>query len=111
MDLDGVPQWMPDEARQAIDDGALLVDVREDDEWVQARVPGALHVPLSRFAERMKELPRDRPLVLMCHSGQRSHSAAVFLAQRGHPAPAANLVGGIQAWATLGFPLEPGPSK
>lgn len=111
MEIDGVPQWLPEEAKQRLDEGAVLVDVREMDEWQQARVPGALHVPLSTLAKRLGDLPQDRTLVLMCHTGQRSHTAARFLAQRGHATPAGNLVGGIVAWATLGLPLEPNPSK
>ena len=94
----------PEEARRRLDGGAILVDVRELDEFARARVPGATHLPLSQFAERVGELPRDREIVLLCAAGMRSAMAADYLDRQG--LRAANLEGGIQAWYQAGLPLE-----
>ena len=75
-----------------------LVDVREDDEVRYVAIPGALHVPMAQIPERAEELPKDRPLVVMCHVGGRSARVAYFLAQRGFE-DVYNLEGGIDAWA------------
>ena len=66
-----------------VPDDATLVDVREDDEYADEHVPGALSVPLSELRERLDELPRDRTLWLYCRSGKRSYDAARALSQRG----------------------------
>lgn len=99
----------PAEASRRVSAGALLVDVREADEFAQARIPGAKLVPLSAFAERILELPRDREVVLMCAMGVRSWNAAAFAAQRGYRV--FNLAGGIQAWHQQGLPVELGPTE
>jgi rhodanese-related sulfurtransferase len=71
----------------------LLIDVREPEEFVAARIPGALLYPLSTFDPRA--LPREgRRLVLLCHSGRRSLTAAQWLLQAGH-ARATHLAGGM----------------
>jgi rhodanese-related sulfurtransferase len=92
------------EASRRLGSGALLVDVREADEYAQARVPGSTHLPLSQFADRVDELPADREVVLLCAAGMRSAMAADYLARRG--LTATNLEGGIQAWYQAGLPVE-----
>ncbi len=86
--------------------GALLVDVREDDEWAAGHVPGALHLPLSALAARWRELPEATTTVFVCRSGGRSQQAALAFAEVGRPG-CANLAGGSQAWHAAGLPLEP----
>ena len=86
----------------------LLVDVREADELAALRVPGALHVPLSDFATTSADLPRDRPLLLLCASGRRSLVAAEYLQRNGH-ADVANVSGGIIEWQKRGLPTASGP--
>ena len=76
----------------------LLVDVREAWELDIARIPGALHVPMGDIPARLAELDRDRDLVILCRSGARSLSVVHFLEAQGYPS-AANLRGGILAWA------------
>lgn len=88
--------------------GALLVDVREADELTVVRVPGAVHVPLSNFAEASRALPADRELLLFCASGRRSLVAAEFLQRHGH-VQVANIVGGIIEWHKRGLPTLSGP--
>ena len=93
--------------------GPLLVDVRERDEFVTERAQGAVLVPLSEFAERHAELPRDRRLLMICQSGSRSMSATMFLLQRGWT-DVRNVDGGTAAWAKAGLPVrhgEPQPGE
>jgi len=68
------------EARQLIEDGAQLVDVRADHEWEAGRIAGATHLPLAELAERAGEIDRERPVVLYCRGGNRSTMAAAALA-------------------------------
>lgn len=101
-----VPQIDARDARRAVDEqDALLVDVRESNEWGDARIPGALHVPLSEFQARVGDLPKDRPLILYCASGARSNAAAGFLLGQGFP-DVVNLAPGIAGWQAAGLPIE-----
>jgi rhodanese-related sulfurtransferase len=77
------------------DTDALIVDVREPDEFAAGHLPRAINLPLSELRERVAELPRDRELWLCCGVGQRAYYATRFLAQHGYRAR--NLSGG---WAT-----------
>ena len=115
----GVPSISPADAaaaRQAAgsDEGApLLVDVREGDEYATERAEGAVLLPISEFAERHEELPRDRPLLMICQSGSRSMSATMFLLQRGWT-DVRNVEGGTTAWVRAGLPSrrgEPAPGE
>jgi rhodanese-related sulfurtransferase len=85
----------------------LLVDVREPDEFATERVDGAVLVPISRFRERYEELPKDRPLLVICHAGSRSQSATSFLLQQGWT-DVQNVDGGTLAWRQAGLPLKSG---
>lgn len=92
-------------AASAARERAVLVDVREDAEWRAGHVPAARHVPLGRLESRLAELPRDRPVVVVCASGMRSRSAARILARNGF-ADVRNLRGGMAAWRSAGLPLS-----
>lgn len=83
--------------------GTTLLDVREQDEWDAAHVPGALHIPLADLPSRLAELPVDDRIVVICHSGARSARATAWLAQGGYDA--VNLDGGIVEWAHAGLPV------
>lgn len=101
-----VREVSPSEAQRLIsEEGALLIDVREPDEWQSARIPGARLVPRGEILDRLEEIPRDRPLVIQCRSGARSRDAAAALQQQGFR-PVVNLRGGILAWANAGLPVE-----
>ena len=78
---------------------ALVVDVRDPDEYDAGHVPGAINVPLAQLRRRHEELPRDRPLALCCGVGQRAYYATRFLLQRGYRA--ANLSGGYATYRAL----------
>lgn len=76
----------------------VILDVREDWEVEIAALPGAIVVPLRELPERLGEVPRDRPVVTLCHHGMRSARAAGILGQAGFRT-VRNLAGGIDAWA------------
>ena len=76
---------------------ALLLDVREPSELRVAAVAGAVHVPMREVPARLDELPRDHPILVICHHGGRSQVVADWLAANGFDA--ANVAGGIDAWA------------
>lgn len=82
---------------------AVLLDVREDDEWTAGHVPGSLHLPMGDLRGRLAELPADREVVVVCRSGHRSAHVTAYLVGFGRRAR--NLDGGLQAWAAAGRPL------
>jgi rhodanese-related sulfurtransferase len=75
----------------------LLIDVREADELTICQVEGALHIPMGNVPARLSDVPRDAPVVVMCHHGGRSRMV-VNLLQRAGFDNALNLEGGIDAW-------------
>jgi glyoxylase-like metal-dependent hydrolase (beta-lactamase superfamily II)/rhodanese-related sulfurtransferase len=83
----------------------VLVDVRAPRERQQKRIPGSLGIPLTRLAERLSELPSDRPLLVYCAGGYRSSIAASLLQCRGF-AQVSEIAGGITAWEAGRLPLE-----
>lgn len=94
----------PAEAEELIEQGAMLLDVRELSEWDAGHAPVATHVPLGDLAEQIEDLPDDRRIVVVCRSGGRSARATAFLVGSGRDA--VNLEGGMQAWAAAGLAVE-----
>lgn len=105
----GVPAVSVQEAAelQGDDGGALIVDVREPNEYSQIRARGAVLLPLGRLHGRIKDLPRDRELLLMCRTGGRSQNATQFLQAQGFE-NVTNVSGGITAWYNAGLPTSGG---
>jgi rhodanese-related sulfurtransferase len=97
----------PTTTQEWLANGALLVDVREDAELeIQAYdTPNLVHIPLSDFEMRFKELPTDQKLVMACRSGARSLRAANFLLNNGYT-EVVNMQGGIIQWAEKGYPTK-----
>jgi rhodanese-related sulfurtransferase len=93
------------EARRHQSAGALLVDVRQPDEWSAGHAPHARLIPLGALASRLDEIPRDREVLLICRSGNRSGSAQRQLLQLGYE-QVTNVSGGMDAWARAGLPVE-----
>jgi hydroxyacylglutathione hydrolase len=87
--------------------GAILLDVREPVEYAAGHVPGAVNLPQADLADRLDELPRDRPVLMICQGGYRSLRAAQFLKQIGF-AQVASVAGGTAAWTEAGKPLGRG---
>ncbi|GAA4080607.1 MBL fold metallo-hydrolase [Streptomyces shaanxiensis] len=98
------------EAHERAGADAVLVDVREHDEWAAGHAPGAVLAPLSALSsgELLPQAAQGRPVVAICRSGKRSREAAALLAARG--TDVVDVVGGMRAWAEAGLPLvaEPG---
>ena len=88
------------------DEEHVLLDIREDSELAVASIEGALHVPMSAFLDRLEEVPKDTPLVVMCHIGGRSAQVQNWLAGNGYD-KAVNLEGGISAWSAEIDPSVP----
>jgi NADPH-dependent 2,4-dienoyl-CoA reductase/sulfur reductase-like enzyme/rhodanese-related sulfurtransferase len=87
-------QWH--EVAEAVEEGALIVDVRTKTEFDHAHIPDAINVPIDELRERMEELPLDRELIINCAVGQRGHTASLLL--RSHGYDAVNLDGGYVTW-------------
>lgn len=83
----------------------LVVDVREPWEFAQGHVPGALLIPLGQLTARLHELDANRPVALICASGNRSQSAAALLGQKSFK-KVYNVTHGTMGWAQHGLPLE-----
>ncbi|GAB2627324.1 rhodanese-like domain-containing protein [Prescottella soli] len=86
--------------------GAPLIDVREPEEFAEARVPGAVSIPLSEFVARVDEVPTDVTVYMICAVGGRSGQAAEYLAARG--VDAVNVAGGTMGWMQSGRAVESG---
>ena len=86
----------------------LLVDVRNMDEFLEARVAGSRFIPLPEFGARFEELPRDRSLFLFCRSGARSAAATAHLVRQGWT-DVSNVTGGLIAWQWAKLPVVSGP--
>lgn len=90
-------------AELATIEDAVIIDVRQPEEWDAAHVEGATLIPLGELVERVGELPTDGTLYLMCRSGARSAQATAYLEQQGYDA--VNVDGGIIAWHEAGLPI------
>lgn len=99
-----VPQIPVDQLAAAHADGAVVIDVRMPDEYAEARVPGAVLVPLPDVPDRVDELPRDVPVYVICRSGARSQRASEFLRPLG--IDARNVAGGTLAWIDAGYTVD-----
>jgi rhodanese-related sulfurtransferase len=84
-------------------DGAIVVDVREPGEYVGGHVPGATLVPMGQLSSHLHELPKDKPVYLICASGNRSLAMTHFLVGVGFDAY--SVTGGTGAWARAGHPI------
>ena len=87
------------------DPGAMVLDVREPEEFARGHVPGAVNVPQAELATRLDELPRNRPIMTICQTGMRSLRAAQFLSQQGFD-DVVTVGGGTAAWRNSGRPVE-----
>lgn len=100
------PQVGARAGKALLDRGALLLDVREPEEWQAEHAPQASLMPMGQVREHQAKLPRDRRIVVVCRSGGRS--AAVTESLRAWGFDAVNLGGGMCAWAAAGLPVISG---
>ncbi len=99
-----MPQIDVTEAIELVAGGAVLIDVREQDEWDAGHAPTAQLLPMSVLRDRLGELPTDRQLLVVCHSGGRSARMTELLLGAGYDA--VNVIGGMTAWAAVGGPVD-----
>ncbi|HET8909104.1 MAG TPA: rhodanese-like domain-containing protein [Ktedonobacterales bacterium] len=87
------------------DSNAVLIDVREPWEYNSGHAKGAKNIPLSQLGRRLAEVPKNREILLICQSGNRSVSAAHFLQKQGLT-QVVNVSGGTTVWRMRGLPLD-----
>ncbi len=85
--------------------GALFLDVRTQEEWDTFRLAKSTFIPLEELQNRLNELPKDKEIVVVCHSGERSALGAKLLQKTGFT-QVYSLTGGLVAWNAAGYPLE-----
>lgn len=105
--LRGYQSVPPVQATQLINrDNAIIVDVREDNEFQQGHIVNSMHIPLGYFKDRIVELEkhRDKPIIVGCRSGHRSGHACALLKKAGFE-QVFNLSGGVMAWQNANLPL------
>ncbi len=95
------------EERRKAGEEVVVLDVRQPYEYAQGHVQGSTLIPLDQLALRLDDVPKHRPVVVICHSGNRSR-AAVSLLQRAGLTNVANLRGGMLAWEQHRLPVERG---
>jgi rhodanese-related sulfurtransferase len=93
----------PQQAKELMDAGWRVLDVRTDPEWAEGHIAGSQHVPMTQVVEEFSG-DVDHPVLVVCASGGRSSRVAQYLALQG--LEAANLEGGLFAWEDAGLPLE-----
>lgn len=97
-----------EQLKQARAAGAVVLDVRESQEYAGGHVSGAQSLPLGELPDRMSELPRDQTLYLICQGGGRSMKAADLLADAGYDVTSVG--GGTTAWIEAGGSVTSGPN-
>ncbi len=102
-----LPKISATEARRLIDEGAILVDIRERDEYASENVAGAFHLPLSQLDDAELALHQGKPVIFHCRSGARTAANAGRLANKvGGGCDAFIVEGGLDAWKKAGLPLS-----
>lgn len=94
-----------EQAYQKYQAGAFVLDVRTQEEWNEYHAPNTTLIPLDQLQARMSELPRDREIVVICHSGNRSQQGRDILLSGGFTR-VTSMAGGLKAWSALGYPIE-----
>ncbi len=87
---------------------AVIVDVREENEWMESHIPGAILMPLSTFDPAAIPDPGNKHLVFHCRSGRRCGMAAEKAVAAGYTGIIKRMEGGFLAWDAAGFDSEPG---
>lgn len=100
-----MPEISPRDAKQLIDAGAQVLDVRTDAEYEAGHIPAARHIAVADLQRESASLDQDKPVVLYCRSGNRSGPPADAFAASGWDAHA--IEGGLLAWAEAGLEIEP----
>ncbi len=105
----GLPPEIPvTEAFAKREAGAFILDVRQPEEWNEFHIPGSALVPLEKLEQRLNELPRDKEIVVVCRSGNRSRSGRDILEKAGFM-QVTSMAGGLTDWKARGYPTVSGP--
>jgi rhodanese-related sulfurtransferase len=94
------------EAYEMYRNGAFVLDVRTQEEWDEFHAPNTTLIPLDQLASRLNEVPRDRQVVVVCRSGNRSQEGRDILLNAGFE-QVASMAGGLNEWRASGYPVEP----
>jgi rhodanese-related sulfurtransferase len=86
--------------------GAFVVDVRTQEEWSEFHVPNTILIPLDQLPARFHEVPFDRPIIVVCRSGNRSQQGRDILLKAGFE-QVTSMNGGLNEWRAKGYPIEP----
>lgn len=100
-----MPELSAAEAKQIIESGAQLIDVRTEVEFEAGHIPGARHVPVADIQRTAADFDQSAPVVLYCRTGNRSAPVADAFAASGYNAH--SIEGGLVAWDEAGHGLEP----
>ncbi|MBI5565808.1 MAG: rhodanese-like domain-containing protein [Chloroflexi bacterium] len=88
--------------------GAFILDVREPEEWNEYHIPGATLISLGELEARVKDVPRDKEVVVVCRSGNRSQAGRDILTNAGFT-QVTSMAGGLKDWAAANLPTVTGP--
>lgn len=94
------------EAYDLYQKGAFVLDVRTLEEWNEFHAPNTTLIPLDQLSARLNEVPRDREIVVVCRSGNRSQQGRDILLNAGFER-VTSMSGGLNEWRASGFPIEP----
>jgi len=83
-------------------DNLVVLDVRRKDEWDNGHIEGAFHIYVGNIEERLKEVPVDRPIAVICNVGHRASLGASILHREGYP-EIYNVLGSMTAWENAGY--------
>ena len=100
---DVMPQFVPTVSVDDMPEDAVVLDVREHDEWAAGHIDGATHIPMGQIPARLDDLPEADPLFVICRVGGRSARVAAWLTMNGFDA--INVAGGMGEWEAAGRPL------
>ncbi len=86
--------------------GAFVLDVRTQEEWNQFHIPNTTLIPLDQLPSRLNEVPRNRSIVVVCRSGNRSQQGRDILLNAGFQ-QVTSMEGGLTEWRASGYPTAP----
>jgi rhodanese-related sulfurtransferase len=96
------------QAKEKYDTGAYLLDVRQPQDWDEYHIPGTTLIPLGELQSRVNELPKDKEIVVVCRSGNRSQQGRDILLGAGLE-QVTSMAGGVSEWRASGYPTVSGP--
>jgi rhodanese-related sulfurtransferase len=97
-----------EQAYQARESGAFILDVRTQEEWNEFHMPDSTLIPLDELENRINEVPREREIVVVCRSGNRSQQGRDILLNANF-SNVASMAGGLNEWRAAGYPTVSGP--